>query len=46
MDIDEVYSHIGEFGPMQKKFVFGICVASFYTAFINLNLEFAGKSHS
>ncbi|XP_043244150.1 organic cation transporter protein-like [Amphibalanus amphitrite] len=41
MDVDEIYSHIGEFGPMQKKYVFGICLSSLYTAFINLNLEFA-----
>ncbi|XP_037072203.1 solute carrier family 22 member 15-like isoform X2 [Pollicipes pollicipes] len=40
MDIDEVFSHIGEFGPAQKKYVLVISLAQVYIASINLNMEF------
>ena len=44
MNIDDVYSHIGQFGPQQKKYMAVSFVAlGFYAAVATFNQQFACK---
>ena len=42
MDVDNVLSHIGDFGPAQKKIYFLISLTHLYLGFHTLILSFIG----